>query len=262
MARAILDGARAAGVLGDRWIVAEPDDQRRDEFEHAIETGGGAIEWLMKAEASPGAGQVLLAVKPQKLGEVADEIASMLGSGPSRVVITILAGTPSGRVRTLLGGDVRVVRVMPNLPAKLGRGMTAICLGEGAGEGDDARAQELFTGVGRVIEIPESLMDAYTALAGSGPAYVFYLGEAMIHAAVELGFTREEATLIVRETIGGAGEMLVTSPEHPASLRAGVTSKGGTTEAACNVLDESGVMDAFVRAIHAARRRGAELGEA
>lgn len=260
MARAIVEGARAAGVLGGRWIVAEPDPERRVEFEHAVESAAEAIDWLAAAERAPGEGQVLLAVKPQKLAEVGAQLGPKLGDSPSRVAMSILAGTPSARVRAALGGNVRVVRVMPNLPARLGRGMTAICLGEGAGDGDDARARELFGGVGRVIEIPESLMDAYTALAGSGPAYVFYLAEAMILAAVELGFTREEATLIVRETVAGAGLMLVGSPEHPASLRAGVTSKGGTTEAACRVLDEAGAMDAFVRAIHAARRRGAELG--
>lgn len=259
MARAILEGARAAGVLGDDWIVADPDADRRADFEHSVSTADEALSWVEGAEASPGAGQVLLAVKPQKLGEVGGEIGARLASGAPRVVVTILAGTPSGKIRAALGGGVRVVRAMPNLPAMLGRGMTAVCLGEGADEGDDARARELFEGVGRVVEIPESLMDAFTALAGSGPAYVFYLAEAMILAAVELGFSREEATLIVRETIAGSGEMLAGSPEHPHALRARVTSKGGTTAAACESLDRSGVMDAIGRAVFAARHRGAEL---
>ncbi len=259
MARAILEGADNAGVLGGAWIVAEPDADRRGDFENAVATARAAVEWLLATEATPGEGQVLLAVKPQKMGEVGDEIGAALAAGPSRVVVSILAGTPSARVRTSMGGGVRVVRAMPNLPAQLGRGMTAVCIGDGGGDGDDARARELFEGVGRVIEIPESLMDAYTALAGSGPAYVFYLAEAMIHTAVELGFTREEATLIVRETVAGAGEMLAASPEHPGTLRAGVTSKGGTTAAACESLDQSGVMDAFDRAIRAARSRGVEL---
>jgi pyrroline-5-carboxylate reductase len=104
-------------------------------------------------------------------------------------------------------------------------------------------------------------MDAFTGLAGSGPAYVFYLAEGMMEAAVELGFSREEALLIVRETIAGAGELMARSPEHPHELRANVTSKGGTTAAATGVFDEAGLMDIVGRAIKAARHRGAELGE-
>lgn len=260
MAGAIIRGALDSGALGERWVVAEPDAGKRGGFANAVGTAAEAIAWLRNAERAPGTGQVLLAVKPQMLGAVADEIRDELRDGPARVVVSILAGIPSERVREALGGHARVVRVMPNLPAGIGRGMSAIALGAGAGEGDDQRARGLLKGVGRVVEIRESLMDAYTGLAGSGPAYVFYLAEAMINAGVELGFTREEAMLIVRETIAGSGEMLVRSPEHPHELRMGVTSKGGTTAAATRVLDEAGVMDAIGRAIAAARHRGAELG--
>jgi pyrroline-5-carboxylate reductase len=110
------------------------------------------------------------------------------------------------------------------------------------------------------VRIDEGLMDAFTALAGSGPAYVFYLAEAMAHAAEQLGFDREQALTIVRQTVCGAGELLNHAPESPRALRAAVTSKGGTTQAATTVLDESGVFDAVVRAVLAARHRGAELG--
>ena len=259
MGGAIIRGAQETGALGAAWVVAEPDPERRGGFEHGVATAGEAIAWLSSHEPSPGAGQVVLAVKPQMLGAVADEIRGTLSAGPSRVVISILAGIPSERVRESLGGGVRVVRAMPNLPAAIGRGMSAIALGAGAIVGDDQRARSLLEGVGRVVEIRESLMDAYTGVAGSGPAYVFYLAEAMINAGVELGLTREEALLIVRETIAGAGEMLVRTPEHPRELRSSVTSKGGTTAAATRVLDEAGVMDTIGRAIAAARHRGAEL---
>lgn len=260
MAGAIIRGALDSGALGERWVVAEPDAGKQGGFANAVGTAAEAIAWLRNAERAPGTGQVLLAVKPQMLGAVADEIRDAMVDGPARVVVSILAGIPSERVREALGGNARVVRVMPNLPAGIGRGMSAIALGAGAGEGDDVRARGLLEGVGRVVEIRESLMDAYTGLAGSGPAYVFYLAEAMINAGVELGFSREEAMLIVRETIAGSGEMLVRSPGHPHELRMGVTSKGGTTAAATHVLDEAGVMDAIGRAIAAARHRGAELG--
>lgn len=261
MARAIIDGASGAGVLGDRWTVAEPDEPKRAMFEHGVSSASEALAWLADAEARSGEGQVVLAVKPQMLGAVADEIRGMLDEGPSRVVVSILAGMPSKRVRESLGTKARVVRVMPNLPAQVGRGMSALSLGNGAEDGDEARARELLEGAGRVVEIRESLMDAYTGLAGSGPAYVLYLAEAMINAGVDLGFSREEATLIVRETIAGSGEMLVRSPQHPHELRMSVTSRGGTTAAATRVLDEAGVMDSIGRAVAAARHRGAELGE-
>lgn len=260
MARAILEGARRAGALGERWVVAEPDEGRRGDFAHGVASAGEALDRLEAMEASPGEGQLVLAVKPQVLGAVAEEIGARVASGPSRVVVSILAGMPSGRIRGLLGEPARVVRVMPNLALQIGRGMSAVCLGEGGREGDEARATELLEGAGRVVTIRESLMDAFTGIAGSGPAYVFYLAEGMMEAAVELGFTREEALLIVRETIAGAGELMASVPEHPHELRASVTSRGGTTAAATRVFDESGLMDIVGRAVKAARHRGAELG--
>lgn len=261
MARAIIEGARRAGVLGERWVVGEPDAGRRGAFEHGVASAGEALDRLEAIEGRPGQGQVVLAVKPQMLGGVAEEIAARMASGPSRVVVSILAGMPSARIRGALGERARVVRVMPNLALQIGRGMSAVALGDGAEAGDDLRARELLEGAGKVVEIRESLMDAFTGLAGSGPAYVFYLAEGMMEAAVELGFSREEALLIVRETIAGAGELMARSPEHPHELRANVTSKGGTTAAATGVFDEAGLMDIVGRAIKAARHRGAELGE-
>lgn len=262
MARAILGGASEAGLVRGRCVVAEPVEDKRADFELAVPSAAEAIAWVREREPAPGAGQVLLAVKPQMLDAVAGEIAPVLaGEDPGRVVITILAGTPSAKVRAALGGTARVVRAMPNTPARIGRGITAVCLGDGARQGDDAFAKLLFAGVGRVVDLPESLLDAFTAVAGSGPAYVFYLVEAMVEAACELGFEREQATAIVRETVSGAGELMRSSPEAPRALRAAVTSKGGTTAAATEVLDQAGVMDHVIRAIHAARHRGTELAK-
>lgn len=264
MAQAILRGGAGSKVLDPaRVAVAEPDPEKRRLLTPApaaaVATASEALAWLRRVERAPGEGQVLLAVKPQSLGVVAGEIGPLLGSA-RRVVISILAGTTSGLIREALGGSVAVVRAMPNLPAKIGRGTTAVALGAGAAAGDEEAAMRIFGGIGRVVvRIDESLMDAFTAVAGSGPAYVFYLAEAMMRAAVELGFEEETAGRIVRETVAGAAAMMAEAVEPPAALRAAVTSKGGTTEAAVRVLEEAGVMGAVVRAITAARDRGREL---
>jgi len=274
MGLAIVSG----GMAGTRPLmrgfvaVAEPDEAKRAAFKalgvatfaHAAAAIGAAIG----KEDKGGEAQVLLAVKPQMLMRLAEEVRELLAA-ESRVVISILAGTPTAKVRAVLGvalgaasgAEVRVVRAMPNLPAKIRQGITALCSGAGTRPGDDAFAREIFGGVGpMVVTIEESLMDAFTAVAGSGPAYVFYLAEAMIQASVRLGFDEPTARDIVRETIAGAGNLLADSAEAPEKLRAAVTSKGGTTEAACKKLDEAGVMLALVEAMRAARDRGRELG--
>lgn len=264
MAQAILRGGTDSSALDPaRIAVAEPDDGKRTELARyaraVVPSAAEALRWLEQQEPSPGSGQVLLAVKPQSLEAVAQEIRPLLGER-RRVVISILAGTPTRCIRELLGGAVAVVRAMPNLPAKVRRGVTAVALGEGAAPGDDEAAIRMFGGVGpTVVRIDESLMDAFTAIAGSGPAYVFYLAEAMAKAAVELGFDEATALRIVRETVAGSAAMLAEACDPPAALRAAVTSRGGTTEAAIRSMEADGVGAAIVRAIAAARDRGREL---
>ncbi len=263
MANAITRGGLDGGVLEPSLLcVADPDPAKLAPFEregaHVAPSASEALAWLERTERSAGDGQLVLAVKPQIFPMVADEIAGRCGA---RVVISILAGTRSQTIRERLGELVRVIRVMPNTPARIGRGTSAVALGAGAETGDDEVAQRLFGAVGPVVErIDETLMDAFTALAGSGPAYVFYLAEAMAKAATEMGFSQKQADRIVRGTISGAGELLAQSDESPEDLRKAVTSKGGTTFAATESLDGSGVMEAIERAIIAARDRGRELG--
>ncbi|MBL8745338.1 MAG: pyrroline-5-carboxylate reductase [Phycisphaerae bacterium] len=258
MARALVEGGLRAGLMTPSGItVVEPDEARRA---RCVSSGMGG---LARADLLTGRlaldTQIVLAVKPQALDAVARDAASVDLSG--RIVISILAGTPSERVRMAFGGDVRVVRAMPNLPAQVGQGCTAVAIGAGAVEGDDAFAVRLFGAVGPVVErVDEMMMDAFTAVAGSGPAYVFYLAEAMARAAVSLGFTADAADRVVRQVIAGSGAMLAAAGDEPfTSMRAAVTSKGGTTEAACRVLDDARIMDAVVRALSAARDRGREL---
>lgn len=257
MARALFLGSLRAGVTtAPQWIIAEPDAEKRDEFARAgAVTVASSREFAGRLHDST---QVLLAIKPQALWVAGPELAP---AAAGRVVISILAGTPSAKVLAALPGS-RVVRAMPNTPAQVGQGATAISLGAGARHNDDALAMTLFAAVGPVVErVDESLMDAFTAVAGSGPAYVFYVAQAMAEAAHALGFDRAVADRVVRQVILGSATLLAHSTDQtPAELRAAVTSKGGTTEAACRSLDDAHVMDAFVRALTAARDRGRELG--
>lgn len=259
MASAILDGARASGRLPERVCVAEPDAARRGRFPEAVETASQAIRWLAGAEPAPGAGAVLLAVKPQTFGAVSAELASA-GVG-ARLVISILAGTTGARVRQGLGGACRVVRVMPNTPAQIGMGATALARSAGATDADVERVRELFLGVGEtVVALEESLMDAFTAVAGSGPAYLYMLAEAMERAALAIGLPSEHARSVVVATLAGAAELMRRSGADPRDLRERVTSRGGTTAEAMAVFERSGFGEIVSRAIVAARDRGRELG--
>jgi len=263
MSRAILQGAATAGDPGfSSFLIVDPDERARKAMSD-IGLAGRLEDTLAAVSDLPDRlnqhDAILLAVKPQMLGAVAQELQPILAEARLQpLVISILAGVPSGRVRERLGGG-RVLRVMPNLPARVGLGMTAIAVGEGAAETDLPPALRLFETCGVVLPTSEDMLDAFTALAGSGPAYLFYLAEAMTSAAEEFGFGASDASLIVRQTLAGAAEMLRGSDESPSSLRAAVTSKGGTTAAATETFDRTGVMRALVEGMRAARARGAEL---
>ncbi|MCW5776268.1 MAG: pyrroline-5-carboxylate reductase [Phycisphaeraceae bacterium] len=263
MARAIAAGALDAGLLDPSAVcAADPDAGAREWFAShgcaAFDDGAGALEWLARVEPACGNGVLLLAVKPQALDRAAASIVPALAGMP-RLVVSILAGTTTERIGVALGGSVRVVRAMPNTPARARKGITAIAPGTSATADDASLAERLFGAVGRVVRIDEALMDAFTAVAGSGPAYVFLLAEAMVEGAVESGLDRETALLAVRATVAGAGALLESGEDEPAALRAAVTSKGGTTAAALGVLESERVREALVRAVVAARDRGREL---
>lgn len=260
MGSSIVRGACRSGLIapGD-VIVAEPDDARRLDAAALGITSlhanvRDAMADLERREATAGQGTILLAIKPQTLPSMA--AGELTGD---RRVISILAGMSASRVGDALGGRARVVRVMPNLPASIGQGVTAIARGGSAA--DIAFARDLFLATGpRVLEIDEGLMDAFTALAGSGPAYLFFLAESMVRVGVEMGFTPEEADAAVRQTLLGAASMLATDPRDPGSLRAAVTSRGGTTAAALASMETDGIDASLRRAIKAAEARGRELG--
>ncbi|MFO0874215.1 MAG: pyrroline-5-carboxylate reductase [Phycisphaerales bacterium] len=254
MGSAIVRGALRAAVFEPAQVlVIEPDNARRAAL--------GALGCPVASE--PGAARdapaILLAVKPQVFPAIAAALAPRGATGAPTIVMSIMAGIGSATIREAIGTRARVLRIMPNTPCQIGRGMTAIALGSGARAGDEAIAQRIFSAVGRVVTVDESLIDGATAVSGSGPAYVFFLAEAMEEAARELGFGPAEARLLVQQTLVGAASLLAEGDNDPAALRAAVTSKGGTTEAALRVFAESGVRDAIVRALVAARDRGREL---
>lgn len=262
MGRAILEGAARAGVIdAARTVVVDPDASKHGAFEaigaSCTASGGAGLEVFERLEASHGPGIVLLAVKPQMLEAVETEIGDRLRA-PRRLVLSILAGVTAERFAHATGG--RAVRLMPNTPAQIGLGLTAMCAGPGATDEDLATTRRLFEAVGSVIELDEDLLDAFTGVAGSGPAYIFYLAEGMAAGAEAVGFDRTTALRLARDTIAGAAGLLQARADiDPGELRAMVTSKNGTTAAATAVLDARAVGSAVRDAIVAARDRGREL---
>ena len=175
-------------------------------------------------------------------------------------MVSVAAGITTAFIERRLGGEVPVVRVMSNTPVLVDEAMSVISAGSYAGEEHLRRAEDLLRPVGKVLRIPESQQDAATALSGSGPAYVYYLVESMVDAAILLGMARGAALEMVTQAVFGAATMLRESGEHPVILREAVTSPGGTTISAIRELERHGVRAAFLAAIEAARDRGRELG--
>lgn len=257
MAEAIIRGGIAAGVLDPTGtIVCDPNPARRQVFDQL-----GVRTTTEYQVATSSNAPILLAVKPQSFGELAGLLRPHLTGSPY-VAISILAGTTATHIHESLGQHGRIVRAMPNTAAALRASTTALARGPGATADDLARADRLFAAIGITIAIDEQMMDAATAVAGSGPAYIYYLAQAMIEGAVEVGFDPSDAGRIVRTTIAGAAAMLqARSDTSPENLRAQVTSKRGTTAAAIATLDQAGVLEALRAAIIAARDRGRELAQ-
>lgn len=202
---------------------------------------------------------VVLAVKPQVMGEVLKGIAPVLRK--ETLVISIAAGITAAKIEDALGEGTRVVRVMPNTPALIGKGASGIAAGALADEADLEVTEAILGCVGLTVRVKESELDAVTALSGSGPAYVFYLLESMLAAADEMGLEKETARTLALQTVEGAARLMKDSGEEAAELRAKVTSKGGTTHAAISSMEEFGVKSAIITALKAARDRSVELSK-
>lgn len=202
---------------------------------------------------------IILAVKPQNARELLPEVAPW--AGPKHLFISILAGTPTRKIEPHIGGQPRVVRVMPNTPALVGAGASAIARGSHATQADVEVALALFRSVGVAVEVEEAQIDAVTAISGSGPAYFFYLMEALMSAGEELGLDPEIARKLVLQTALGAATLADQSPDTPATLRANVTSKGGTTEAGIKVLSSGGFSELVLSCAKAAAERAEQLSK-
>ena len=213
------------------------------------------------ADAATSARVLLLAVKPQDIDVLLAALAPHVDAG-RHLVVSVAAGVPTARIEAALPPGTPVVRVMPNTPALVDEGMSVLSPGAHAAEVHLDEAEELLAAVGRVRRVPESQQDAVTALSGSGPAYFFYLVEAMIDAGILLGLPRTLAADLIVQTALGAAVMLRDSGEHPVQLREAVTSPGGTTIAAVRELERHGVRAALIAAIEAAHARSIELGGA
>jgi pyrroline-5-carboxylate reductase len=253
MGEALTSGLLRAGVSPGLVIAAV----RRPERAAALRDAYG-IEVLSAADAAALAETVIVTVKPQDMAALLAEIAPRVA--PGTLVISVAAGITTAFIEGRLPGDLPVIRVMSNTPVLVDEAMSVISPGTHATEEHLRRAEELLRPVGRVIRIPESQQDAATALSGSGPAYVYFLVEAMVDAGILLGMPRATALEMVRQAVFGAATMLRDSGEHPVILREAVTSPGGTTISAIRELERHGVRAAFLAAIEAARDRGRELG--
>ncbi|HEY8133612.1 MAG TPA: pyrroline-5-carboxylate reductase [Thermoanaerobaculia bacterium] len=202
---------------------------------------------------------VVLSVKPQILSRVLDEVADAIGA--ESLVISIAAGVPVAAIQSKLRPGTRVVRAMPNTPALVDAGATAIARGEHARESDLDDAKRIFDAVGVTVVLDESQLDAVTGLSGSGPAYVFLILEALSDAGVKVGLSRRTAQLLAAQTLLGSAKLLIETNEHPGRLKDMVTSPGGTAITGLHTLEHGGVRTTLMNAVEAATRRSRELGE-
>lgn len=253
MGGSLAEGLLDAGWSRDTLIVAEIRDARRHFLAEdlRVPTTDDAVEAARQAEI------VLFAVKPQDIHSTLAGIQPAFSN--DKLVISICAGVPIATFERLLG-DPPVVRCMPNTPAAIGLGATALARGQFASEVHLAQAINILSTVSKVVVVDESQLDAVTAVSGTGPAYVFYLAEALIEAAQREGLTREQAYVLVYQTFVGSAQLLLHDPAGPAELRARVTSPMGTTHAAITYLQERDWAEIFKAAVHRARLRSEELG--
>jgi pyrroline-5-carboxylate reductase len=258
MARSLIGGLIARGMPASAIRVAEPVDALRD----ALARDFGVQVSADNAQVVADANTWVLAVKPQVMRTVCEALAPAARRG-CPLVVSIAAGITSTQLERWLGGGVSVVRTMPNTPALLGAGVTGLFANAGVDVAGRKCTESLLSAAGPTVWIDdEVLMDAVTAVSGSGPAYVFLLAEAMQAAGEAEGLPAEAARKLALQTILGAARMLTESEELPAELRRRVTSPGGTTQAAVESFERDGFHAIVARAIHAATVRGRELSAA
>jgi len=254
MAEAIIGGLLGGQVCRpDALYASDPLLARCDRLksQFGIHVSSDNREVVARAEV------VILAVKPQSVPDVLKEIGTDLGR---KMVISIAAGVTIRVIAEQAPGAKRIVRAMPNTPALIREGITALAFSSGMSEEDKLLARTVFEAVGRVIPVEERLMDAVTGLSGSGPAYVFQAIEALADGGVKMGLPRQTAELLAAQTVLGAARMVLESGEHPAKLKDRVASPGGTTIAGLHQLERGGFRATLMGAVEAATKRSQELG--
>ena len=257
MAEALIRGVLSAGSLPLASIVASDVSAER------LRMIGDQLKIRTSAdnkEVVRGSDTIVLCVKPQHVDEVLSGIAGVFRTN-RHVLASICAGVTTARIEKQLPAGARVVRVMPNTPMLVGCGASCLCPGRNAGDQDLALIEALFSSASLTLRVEERMMDAVTGLSGSGPAYLFYLVEAMTDAGVAEGFTREQALMLSARTVLGAAKMLEETKLPPEELRKRVTSPNGTTQAAVERLDAGDVKPRIVGAIRRAAERSRELGK-
>ncbi|QDP98301.1 pyrroline-5-carboxylate reductase [Microlunatus elymi] len=255
MGETVFSGLLRAGWEATDIVVTARRPERREQLaeRHGVRTAAA------NAQAVAGAETVLIAVKPQDLGTVLDEIAPVLS--PETLVVSLAAGVATEVIEARLPAGAAVVRVMPNTAAQVDEGMATLSAGAHTSDDQVEQVAKLLSATGEVAIVAEKYQDAVTAISGSGPAYLFLLVESMIEGGVHLGLPRQTATQLAVQTVYGSAKLLKETGDHPSVLRERVTSPGGTTAAAIRVLEDHKLRAAFLAATEAARDRSRDLAD-
>lgn len=260
MATALAQGFLKAGLTtADRLMASDPEENARQRFAQATTARTTAENRQVVAQSDV----IVLAVKPQQIAQVAIGLREALSNANDgdRLIVSIAAGVRLASLAEWLGAETRIVRVMPNTPCLVGQGASAYSLGQNATAADGALVGQLLESLGSVWQVEEKLLDAVTGLAGSGPAFVYVMIEALGDAGVRMGLPRAIATEMATRTVRGAAEMVLATGEHTTVLKDRVASPGGTTVAGLQVLESGGLRATLLEAVEAATRRSVELGK-
>jgi pyrroline-5-carboxylate reductase len=261
MGKAILSGLLAAGTSPSNIRVTTKSQASAEAISstHGVQAAALDSESTANSSTAKDAELVILAVKPNMILETLKEVADALK--PNCLVVSVAAGITTAAMEQQLSGNTAVVRAMPNTPSVVGLGVTGISKGSNVSDEQLDLAVKLFSSVGKVLVVDESKIDALSTISGSGPAYVFYFAEKLIAAAKSLGFSDQEASMMVKETFLGSATLLATSSSSPEELRQQVTSPNGTTMQATGRFDAADLEKVFIEATEAALARAKELGK-
>jgi pyrroline-5-carboxylate reductase len=254
MATALASGMAKSFMSAEQIVASDPSEASRQAFTAA----SGCRAVASNNEAIADAEVVVLAVKPQYLDGAAAEISDNVFT--DKLIVSVIAGVKLQRLHSMFGETTRIVRVMPNTPALIGAGVSAVAAGETIGDIDLRLVEQMMQTVGDVVFLPELQIDAVTGLSGSGPAYVYQFIEALSDGGVLAGLPRATATKLAAQTVLGAARMVIETGTHPGDLKDAVTSPGGTTIAGIHELEKGGLRGTVMNAVAAAARRSIELG--